>query len=87
MGDEHTMGPREAAVATRLLGVRRVVPMHYGITPGSDDVPRRFRAELDEIGLGSVEVLTLRPGDSTIWDAAGAGLQTSVAEPGPRVRP
>jgi L-ascorbate metabolism protein UlaG (beta-lactamase superfamily) len=29
MGDEHTMGPTEAAVATRLLGVRRVVPMHY----------------------------------------------------------
>jgi L-ascorbate metabolism protein UlaG (beta-lactamase superfamily) len=74
MGDEHTMGPREAAVATRLLGVSRVVPMHYGIAPGSDDVPRRFRAALDDLGLRSVEVIALRPGDSTSWDAAGSDL-------------
>lgn len=84
MGDEHTMGPREAAVATRLLGVRRVVPMHYGITPGSADVPRRFRAELDELGLSSVEVLALRPGDSTRWDARECTLTTST---GSRVPP
>jgi L-ascorbate metabolism protein UlaG (beta-lactamase superfamily) len=74
MGDHHTMGPAEAAVATRLLGVRRVVPMHYGIEPGSDDVPERFRAALDGIGLRDVEVLRMRPGDRMDWDAAGAAL-------------
>ena len=79
MGDEHTMGPREAAVATRLLGVRRVVPMHYGIAPGSGDVPGRFRAELDELGLGWVEVLALQPGDSTTWDAAASALPAAPA--------
>ena len=79
MGDEHTMGPREAAVATRLLGVRRVVPMHYGIAPGSDDVPRRFRAALDALGLGSVEVLALRPGEGITWDAAASALTASTS--------
>jgi L-ascorbate metabolism protein UlaG (beta-lactamase superfamily) len=77
MGDEHTMGPREAAVATRLLGVRRVIPMHYGIAPGSDDAPRLFREALDDLGLNDVEVLTLRPGDTTTWDAARSALADS----------
>jgi L-ascorbate metabolism protein UlaG (beta-lactamase superfamily) len=63
------MGPAEAAAATRLLGVRRVVPMHYGIEPGSSDVPQRFQAALDRLGMQDVEVLTLGPGVSATWDA------------------
>jgi L-ascorbate metabolism protein UlaG (beta-lactamase superfamily) len=74
MGDEHTMGPDEAAIATRLLGVRRVVPMHYGIAPGSQDVPERFRAALDSAGLQHVEVLVMQPGDTITWDAIGSVL-------------
>jgi L-ascorbate metabolism protein UlaG (beta-lactamase superfamily) len=30
IGDHFTMGPKEAAVAVELLGVKRVVPCHYG---------------------------------------------------------
>ena len=30
IGDHFTMGPREAAVALKLLGVKRCVPCHYG---------------------------------------------------------
>ena len=30
IGGHFTMGPREAAQAIRFLGVRKVVPMHYG---------------------------------------------------------
>jgi len=30
IGDHYTMGPREAAVACELLGVKRVVPCHWG---------------------------------------------------------
>lgn len=33
IGGRVLMGPFEAAHATRLLGVRHVVPMHYGTTP------------------------------------------------------
>ena len=29
IGDRFTMGPREAAYAIRLLGVKQVIPMHY----------------------------------------------------------
>ena len=29
IGDRYTMGPREAAYAIRLLGVKHVIPMHY----------------------------------------------------------
>lgn len=75
MGDHHTMGPVEAATATRLLGVRRVVPMHYGIEPGSDDVPQRFRAALDRLGLQDVEVLPLAPGETVTWDADRSTLE------------
>ncbi len=33
VGDHFTMGPREAAVAVELLGVRRFIPSHYGTFP------------------------------------------------------
>ena len=65
MGDHHTMGPREAAVATRMLNTGRVVPIHYGIAPGSfEAVPATFRTALDSIGLDDVDMIELRPGQS-----------------------
>ena len=33
IGDRFTMGPREAAYAIRLLGVKHVIPMHYATFP------------------------------------------------------
>src|SRR5205823_2227287 len=33
IGDHYTMGPDTAAVAARWLGVRQVVPMHWGTFP------------------------------------------------------
>ncbi len=70
MGDHHTMGPAEAAVATRLLDVPRVVPMHYGIAPGSERTPERFQAELDKLGLADVEMVEMRPGERMAWSTA-----------------
>jgi L-ascorbate metabolism protein UlaG (beta-lactamase superfamily) len=67
MGDHHTMGPDEAAVATRLLGVDRVIPMHYGIAPESRGVPGAFRRALDALGLDHVEMIELRPGQTIAW--------------------
>ncbi|MGC9665764.1 metal-dependent hydrolase [Planosporangium sp. 12N6] len=71
MGDHHTMGPAEAAVATRLLKVDRVVPMHYGITPESRGVPAEFRRALDEAGLGGVEMIEMGPGQTIAWGGTG----------------
>ncbi|GAA1788426.1 metal-dependent hydrolase [Planosporangium flavigriseum] len=70
MGDQHTMGPAEAAVATRLLKVGQVVPMHYGITPGSRGAPAAFRQALDAIGLRDVEMIEMSPGQSLAWGGA-----------------
>jgi L-ascorbate metabolism protein UlaG (beta-lactamase superfamily) len=68
IGDHHTMGPLEAAYATRLLNVERVIPMHYGITPGSETTPAAYRAALDSIGLSHVETIEMTPGQTIAWD-------------------
>jgi L-ascorbate metabolism protein UlaG (beta-lactamase superfamily) len=62
IGDLYTMGPREAALAIRLLGVRHVVPMHFGTFPPLTGRPERLR-ELTEDILG-LEIHALKPGES-----------------------
>jgi L-ascorbate metabolism protein UlaG (beta-lactamase superfamily) len=44
IGDHFTMGPREAAVALELLGVKRCVPGHYGTFPLLTGTPDELRA-------------------------------------------
>ena len=62
IGDLYTMGPEEAAKACELLGIKQVVPMHYGTFPALTGTPAKLR-EL----LGSrAQVLELRPGESSI---------------------
>jgi L-ascorbate metabolism protein UlaG (beta-lactamase superfamily) len=60
-GDHYTMGPEAAARAARLVGVRRVVPVHYGTFPLLTGTPERLRAAGEPDGL---EVLALRPGET-----------------------
>ena len=61
IGDHYTMGPKEASVAIDLLGVRRVVPCHWGTfglltgTPDQLDVPAGVTVERLEPG-GSIAV-------------------------------
>jgi L-ascorbate metabolism protein UlaG (beta-lactamase superfamily) len=59
IGDHFTMGPREAAVALELLGVKRCIPCHYGTFPILAGTPD----ELRELAPG-VEVITPEPGGS-----------------------
>jgi L-ascorbate metabolism protein UlaG (beta-lactamase superfamily) len=61
IGDHYTMGPEAAARAARLVGVRRVVPIHYGTFPVLTGTPERLRAAGERDGL---EVLALRPGET-----------------------
>ena len=44
IGDHFTMGPREAAVALELLGVKRCVPCHYGTFPPLIGTPEELRS-------------------------------------------
>jgi L-ascorbate metabolism protein UlaG (beta-lactamase superfamily) len=62
IGDLYTMGPREAAYATRLLGVAGVIPAHYGTFPALTGTPARLRDELAALEAGQIEITELRPG-------------------------
>ncbi len=62
IGGHFTMGPAGAALATELLGVTDVVPMHYGTFPILAGTPDQLRSELSTRGLGRVEVHAATPG-------------------------
>lgn len=62
IGDFYTMGPRSAAEAIRLLGVKTVIPMHYGTFPILVGTPDELRKEADDVA--GLEVVDLKPGDS-----------------------
>ena len=59
IGDHYTMGPKEAAVALELLGVKRCVPCHFGTFPVLRGTPQ----ELQELAP-NVEVHMIEPGDT-----------------------
>src|SRR5437899_12480293 len=50
IGDFYTMGPKGAALATRLLGVKQVIPMHYGTFPALSGTPAQLKDELRKLG-------------------------------------
>ena len=60
IGDHYTMGPREAAVAVELLGVKRVVPCHWGTFPLLTGTPEALEA----LAPSGVTIEKLKPGDS-----------------------
>jgi L-ascorbate metabolism protein UlaG (beta-lactamase superfamily) len=59
IGGLFTMSPTRAAKAVALLGVKTVVPMHFGTFPPLTGRP----AELQELVGSGVEVLDIKPGD------------------------
>jgi L-ascorbate metabolism protein UlaG (beta-lactamase superfamily) len=64
IGDFYTMGPREAALAVRMLGVKHVIPMHYGTFPVLIGTPAELSESLQSLGLNDVEVITMKPGQT-----------------------
>ena len=64
IGGHFTMGPRDAALATEFLGVKHVIPIHYGTFPVLAGTPDQLRSELAARGLGDVEVHAPEPGGS-----------------------
>lgn len=62
IGDIFTMGPREAAVAIRLLGVRHIIPMHYATFPLLTGTPEELRAETKDIA--GLEIHAIKPGET-----------------------
>lgn len=63
IGDLFTMDPAQAARACRYLGVRRVVPIHWGTFPALTGTPEKLVKSLESLGI-NCEVVALKPGES-----------------------
>jgi L-ascorbate metabolism protein UlaG (beta-lactamase superfamily) len=62
IGDRYTMGPEDAAIAGEWLGVKQIVPMHFGTFPELTGTPAQLRELCRPRGI---EVVDLRPGEMT----------------------
>ena len=60
IGGHYTMSPREAALATRLVGAKTILPIHFGTWPLLAGTP----GELASLVGSSVRVVDWKPGDS-----------------------
>ncbi|MEB3197181.1 MAG: metal-dependent hydrolase [Candidatus Sericytochromatia bacterium] len=61
IGGHYVMGPREAAKAVELLGVKQVIPMHFGTFPVLAGTPEDLQARVASLGC---QVLAMRPGET-----------------------
>ncbi len=59
IGGHYTMGPKEAALAVRLLAPQVVLPLHFGTFPPLKGTPQELTAMVD----ASVKVVQWNPGD------------------------
>jgi L-ascorbate metabolism protein UlaG (beta-lactamase superfamily) len=63
IGGNFTMGPADAAYATReWIRPKVVIPMHYGTNPLAKGTPQEYQQAL---GQSASKVLVLRPGEKT----------------------
>ncbi len=59
IGGHYTMGPKEAALAVKLLGPQVVLPMHFGTFPPLKGTPDQLESLIDP----SVKVVHWKPGE------------------------
>jgi len=64
IGGHFTMDPVGAALAVELLGVKDVMPIHYGTFPFLAGTPAQLREALAARGLGAANVHDPEPGGS-----------------------
>jgi L-ascorbate metabolism protein UlaG (beta-lactamase superfamily) len=62
IGDRFTMGPREAAYAIRLLGVKHLIPMHYATFPFLTGTAEELRRKSKKIN--GLKIHALKPGET-----------------------
>jgi L-ascorbate metabolism protein UlaG (beta-lactamase superfamily) len=60
IGGHYTMGPKEAALAVRLLGAKTILPLHVGTFPPLTGTPDQLAALVDP----SVVIVPWSPGDT-----------------------
>lgn len=62
IGDLFTMGPREAAYAIRLLGVKHDIPMHYATFSFLTGTAEAFRKETKKVK--GLKIYAMKPGEN-----------------------
>lgn len=65
IGDLYTMDPRQAALACRLLNIKKVIPMHWGTFPALTGRPEHLAEHLKD--FPQTEVLPLSIGSPVQW--------------------
>lgn len=65
IGDHFTMSPREAALACRMLGAKKVVPMHFGTFPVLTGTPNQLGELLKD--YPQTEIWPLEIGKPAKW--------------------
>lgn len=63
IGGQYTMGVDEAAIACKLLGVEKVVPMHYNTFPAISADAKVFKYKAETYGI---EAVIMNPGDKIV---------------------
>lgn len=64
IGGHYTMGPKEAALAVRLLGAHKILPLHFGTFPPLKGTPD----ELSKLLAGAAQVIPWKPGKAETLD-------------------
>ncbi|MFT4111538.1 metal-dependent hydrolase [Silvibacterium sp.] len=60
IGDHYTMGPKEAAIAASYLGLKAVIPIHWGTFPALTGTPEALKQHL----ASGIRAITLAPGET-----------------------
>ncbi len=63
-GDYYTMDPKQAALAVRLIGAKKIIPVHFGTFPILTGTPAELAALVKADG---VDVWELQPGVPVRW--------------------
>lgn len=66
IGDRFTMSPFEAAKAIELIGVKKVIPIHWGTFPLLTGTPEQLRELIS--GMSDVEIIAMRPGEQRAFE-------------------
>lgn len=64
IGGHFVMDPKDAAYATRLIGPKYAIPMHYGTTPQLKGTPAEYE---QAVGKSKTKVIVMQPGGTAIF--------------------